>query len=896
MIDPRTGSRGDVRADSRRRYLRFWGADVRADVDDEIAFHLEQLVGYYVSTGLSPEEARRVAVERFGDRDHIARSMRTLANHRETSMRRTERVDAILRDGRYAFRQLAKRPSFTAVALVTLALGIGANTAIFSAVDAVLLHPVATRDLDRVMVVRTSLPTMNLMHYPMGPGEALDVMARTDLYDAAGSWASSSAVLTEMGAPSRLVVARTMGRFFETFGVAPALGRLYRPDESEPGHNRVAVLSYAFWQARGGDRSLIGKPIVLSGARFDIVGVAAAGFDYPRGAQVYLPNAITPAVQQNRSQMIWNVVGRVKGGLDERGFAAGIHTEQQRWHDNPAWHYGDAKQFLDVVPLATVIAGQLRPVLIVLLAAVGFVLLIACANIASLQLVHGAARTRELAVRAALGAARGTIVRQLLIENLVLCFGGGLIGLVVGYGMLRVLIAAGASQLPALAGVHLNGAVLVFTATAAIAAGMAFGIVPAWRGGQVDVQEALKEGSRSASLGSRRSRVLQVSVVVQLALTLTLLLGSGLMIRSLQRLLAQNPGFRADQVVSARLTVSGPKYSSQRGQLTAFYDELLGRLTGLPGLGSVGIVSELPFSGTNDSSPFVIRGRAVDPNLPPLHANLHTVGGDYFTTMGIPLIKGRLFDKSDAATPNQGAWVAIIDETLAKTYFPNEDPIGKQINQGPDATIVGVVGTVSQGDLGDAPKATIYYPYTQHDWYGNMYVVARTPLPAGAVVPMIRRAVAAIDRNVPVFEPLTLDDRIGASLAPRRLAMLVLSGLAALSLGLALFGLYGVISYAVSQRTAEFGIRLALGAQPSDVRRMVLGQGIVLALIGVVFGVGAAFLATRALANLLFGVGAHDPMTFIAAATLLTLVALAASYLPARRATRVSPLDALRSS
>ena len=874
------------------RYLRFWGTNVRADVDDEISFHLEELVGHYVARGLPPDEARRIATERFGDREHIALAMRNLANQRETAMQRTEWLDSMRRDLRYAVRQLGKRPAFTCVALITLALGIGANTAIFSAVNAVLLHPVATTDIDRLMVVRTNLPTMNLMNEAVGPGEALDLMARRDLFDVSGAWAGRGAVITEIGDPRRVAVARTMGQFFDVFHAVPALGRFYRPDESEPGKERVVVLSYALWRELGADRSLIGKRITLSGVSHEVVGVAPESFDYPRGTQLYAPIAMTPQYAQNRGQLIWTVLGRMKTGISRAQFDAGILAEQQRWHRD--LHYGD-QQFLNVIPLVTVIAGQLRPALLVLLGAVGVVLLIACANIASLQLVHGTARTRELAVRAALGAGRGTIVRQLLVENFVLSVVGGLIGLGVGAAILKLMAAAGASQMPALTDVRLSGSALLFTAVATLIAGLLFGLLPALRAGRVDVQEALKDGAGGASLGGRRSRLLHTSVVVQVALTLVLLVGSGLMIRSLRVLLSQNPGFSAEHVITMKMTVTGPRYQKS-GSLTTFYDQLLDRFSGMKDLEPVGFVSELPFSGENDSSPFTIIGRAPNPNLPTMHANLHTIGGDYFRAMGIPLLRGRTFDKTDVATPDQATWVCVIDETLAKTYFPNEDPIGKRINQGPDATIVGVVGTVSQGELGEPPKATVYYPYTQHAWYSGMYIVTRTTLPTASVVSRVRGAIQAIDPNIPLFSTQTLDERIAGSLAPRRLAMIILTGLAALSLGLAIFGLYGVISYAVSQRTREFGIRLALGARPTDVQSMVLRQGVLLALTGVILGLSGAFIATRALSNLLFGVSARDPFTFIAGPVVLALVAIAASYLPARRATKTNPLDALRST
>jgi putative ABC transport system permease protein len=533
-------------------------------------------------------------------------------------------------------------------------------------------------------------------------------------------------------------------------------------------------------------------------------------------------------------------------------------------------------------------AGELRPTLLVLLAAVGFVLLIACANVASLQLVHGTARTREMAVRAALGAGRGTIVRQLLVENLVISIGGGALGLAVGMLILRLLAGAGATHLPALETVRFDRIVLGFAAIATVASGLLFGSMPAWRAGRVDLQEGLKEGARN-SLGARKNRMLQTGVVVQVALTLVLLLGSALMIRSLRELLSQNPGFRPENVHTMRIAITGER--SRPALLTVFYDDLMERLRTAPGIEAAGMVSELPFSGSNDSSPFRIIGSESDPNGPALHANLHTIGGHYFRSMGIPLIRGRAFDGRDVKTSEN---VAIIDEQLAKQFFGNEDPIGRRITQGMDATIVGIVGTVSQGELGERPKATIYYPYSQHDWYGTTYLTIRSTQPLANTLATVGSAVRAIDANVPIFEPRALEERIDASLAPRRLAMAVLSGLAAVSLALAIFGLYGVISYSVSQRRSEFGIRLALGAQSSQVRSMVIRQGLVLAAIGIVAGLLIASGVTRALEKLIFGVSPRDPLSFVGVALVLSAVAVLASYLPARRATRVSPVEALK--
>jgi predicted permease len=869
-----------------RRYLRFWGSNVRQDVDEEISFHLEGLIAYYVENGMAPVDARRAALDRFGNADRIASTMRTLATERETAMRRTEWVDSLSRDLQFAFRQLRKRPGFTVVALLTLALGIGANTAIFSAVNTVLLRPLPVHGLEHLVFVQSNIPKLGLLTNPLDPTETVALANRNDTFTSAGGYVGGAPILTGSGEPRTLVGARTLGKFFDVFGVTPYLGRLYRPDESEDDQHRVAVLSYEFWQELGGEKAIVGKRLEINGASFEIVGVMQPDFRYPRGVQIWTPFPFIGDNKVNHGRLIMQTIGRLRDGTSPAQLSGTLERVRAEIHTgDPERNY-----FFTARPFIEQLAGELRPTLLVLLGAVGFVLLIACANVASLQLVHGNARAKEMAVRTALGAERGTIIRQVLVENLLISAGGGLLGLGVGYAVLRFLALAGAAQLPALQNVQLDGTVLAFTAGSTIVAGLLFGLVPSMRAGRVNLQSALKEGTRSLSLTAHRSRLLQAGVVIQVALTLVLLLGAGLMVRSLRELLSQNPGFVSSRVATMRVAIAGQKTSAQR---TQFFSETLEGLAATPGIEAVGMVSELPFSELNNSSPFRIFGREADPNGPALHANMHNVAGDYFKTMGIPLIRGRLFDATDT---EQSMPVVIIDEQLAKLYFPNDDPIGKKINQGPDATIVGIVGTVSQGELGEPPKATTYYPHSQHPWYGSMFVAARTTLPLASVVPMLRNVVAAIEPTAPVYEPRMLDERIGRSLAPRRLAMTVLTGLAILSLGLAVFGLYGVISYAVSQRTTEFGIRVALGAQQSDVRRMVIGQGMLLAFVGVAIGLAAAFVATQALSKLLFGVSPRDPLTFVGAAIVLSAVAVLASYLPARRATRVSPLEALRSA
>jgi putative ABC transport system permease protein len=696
--------------------------------------------------------------------------------------------------------------------------------------------------------------------------------------------------MTEAGDPRRLTAARTIGRFFDVFGVVPAVGRLYRADESSADQSHVAVLSHALWQELGGERAIVGKGIILNCDRYEVIGVAPRGFDYPRATDVYLPMPMTAQYAQNRGQMIWNVVGRMKTGITRAQFDAGIAGEQRRWHMLPGGSYDKLKQFLNIVPLTTMLAGQLRPVLLVLLGAVGFVLLIACANVASLQLVHGTVRARELAVRAALGAERGVILRQLLVENLLLSIGGGVLGLITGQAILIILARFGSAQIPALEHVSLSSLALAFTALATIVSGLVFGLAPAVRGSRVDLNTTLKDATRGGSMSGRKHRLLQSAVVAQVALTVLLLLGSGLLIQSLRHLLAQQPGFSPERLVSVRTTAAGPRYT-QPGALTTFYDELLARVRGVPGVNGVGVVGELPFSGMSNSSPFRVIGRDADPNGPETHANIRVVNDAYFATMGIPLLRGRTFDATDiTGAPN----AAIIDAQLAKLFFPNEDPIGKRINQGPDAVIVGVVGSVAQGELGEPPKATFYYTYRQYNWYPTMFVVVRSNLPAGAVASIVRDAVKQIDPHAPVFDVRTVEERISESLAPRRLAMIVLTSLAAVSLTLAIFGLYGVVSYVVSERTTEFGIRAALGAEPSQVRALVVAQGMRLAIAGVALGVAAAWVASNALAALLFGVSVHDAVTFATTGVLVIIVAAAASWIPARRATAIPLIDALR--
>jgi putative ABC transport system permease protein len=829
---------------------------------------------------------------------------------------RADALGALGRDASRAIRGLARRPLFSAIVILTLALGIGANTAIFSVVDAVLLRPLPTPQLDRLVVVHDELPGIPLEKAQMSPAEVRDLFARTDLFQLATAYAGGTFTLTGMGDARRVASVATMGRFFDVFGVRPFLGRVYRADESEPGKDKVAVLSYAFWQElTGGDRGIIGRPLGLSGEsgraieldgeRFLVIGVLPPEFRFPRTAQIYTPMALRPQLFNGRGSLYMNFVARLAPGISHETVAARLRDQAAQWVRagmyDPKYRYT-----LSTEPLIESLAGQLRPVLLVLMGAVVLVLLIACANVGSLQLVRATGRTKEIGVRIALGASRWTIARALLVESLVLSIAGGIAGLALGATLLRALAATDSAQVPALQTVHLDGAVLAFTAGVTVVAALLFGTLPAIRSAGVDPHEALKESARGSSFGRGRHRALQGSVVVQVALTLVLLLGSALTIESLGNLLATDPGFHAEQVMTVRVSASGPRYETG-AQRTAFFEQLVERLRGRPGVQSVGIAWGVPFTEGGTTSLFSIPALPQNPNDHERHASMVAVGGDYFRAMGIPLLRGRTFDGTERPRPVRAEGTAptaadsafrvslVIDEALAKKYFPDRDPIGQEIRQGPPGIVVGVVGGVRREELGEVAYPTIYYAQPQFDWIGTYTVVVRSALDPTAITSIVRGAVKEIDPNIPVFDAAPMRERIDRSLGTRRLAMRVLTGFAAVSLLLALLGVYGVISYGVSQRTHEIGIRMALGARPGDVVRMVLAGGLALTVIGAAAGTLLFLGLGRFAASLVYGVGARDPLIIAGGVALLAAIATAACWWPARRAAAISPVEALRS-
>jgi putative ABC transport system permease protein len=869
---------------------------VHDEVSDELWFHIQERVEEFMDKGLSRDQAETEVRRRFGDVGRIGEELERIDGTTRRRRERGEWLEGIARDVRYASRGMAQRPGYTAVIVATLALGIGANTAIFSAVNTVLLRPVSTPSLDRLVVVREDLIPLKLFDAPISAGEAEDLFKRRDLFQASTAFASGSRNLTGLGEPQRISVTRTAGEFFTVFGVRPLVGRFYRPGDSEEGSAPVVVLSHALWQElSGGDPSFVGRSIELDGQHYEVIGVTPSSFRYPFGSQAYTPFIFTQRVRspQQRSSLTMTFVGRLAPGMTPKKLPAELRGELERWDAR----FGPGRYVSEgfrLVPTSFVeyVAGELRLILLVLMGAVLFVLLTACANVASLQLVRAIGRSRELAVRAALGAGRGTIARQLLVESVVLSLAGGLLGLAVGRALLGLIVRWGAAEYRVLENVRLDGWVLGFTALVAIAAGLFFGVAPAVRAARVNVQDALRGSGRGSSAGSDRHRFLRASVALQMALTVMLLMASMLTVRSLARLLATTPGFRPEQVMVARVSLPGPRYQNAAARVT-FFNTLLERLHAMPGVQSVGLTAYPPFSGGGDSSPFEVIGVPERSGEPARHANIDIVHGAYFQTMGIPLLRGRAFESTDE---NPAAPVAIIDEQLAKQYFaPGHEPLGKVIRHGaPPARIIGIVGHVQREELSDPPKATVYHYYPHYSWLSAMSIVVRSSLPAPVVASNLRAAVRQLDPALPLYDIKPMEQRVSESVAGRRLAMTVLAGFAGLSLLLAVLGIYGVMSYTTSQRTKELGIRIALGADPRAVVRMVLVGGLTLAVVGVAIGAVAFLGLGRALRALLYGIAPQDPATVVVSVAALTGAALIACYLPARRAARVDPVTALR--
>ena len=860
------------------------------DLEDEIRHHREL-------DALSAGPARAEDPRRFGNVTYYREETRAMTPLRW--------LDRARRDTTYAVRALARSPGFTLAVVLTLALGFGADTGIFTVVEGVLLRPVAAPALDRLVVIKEDIRSLNLLDAQLSPAEIVDLTARKDLFDDGAGYGGTQATLAGFGDPQQLIGAQTMGNLFGIFGVRPYLGRLYVADDSRPGSRNVVVLTYATWHdVMHADSAVIGRSIDFGGAgttadRPTVIGVLPPEFHFPASAQFYRPLTLTPQwfLPQNRGSLFITPVFRARAGVTLDRIQAGLHDEVAHWVQRYSDSEFEAKLLLRAEPFVNFVAGSLRPILLVLLGAVALVLLIACANVACLQLLRAAARGRETAVRAALGADGAAIVRQSLVESLVLAVAGAIGGITVGELLVRLVARLDIKQYQMLRAVHLDARVLAATAAVAIACAVAFGLAPAVRAAKADPQDALREagGLRGASLGHRQHHFLRGMVVLQVALTMVLLFGSVLTIRSLGKLLSTDLGFRPDQVTTMRIAPPAAHYPSSVSRI-AFYNELQRRLAAIPGVSAAGFTWGLPFADGGTSSPFTLAGQPVQPGEPPRHANMRAVAGDYFRAMGVPIIAGRAFGSADQDTNQVNV---IVDEELAKSFFPGQSAIGRRINQGRDATIIGVVGNVVGHAIGEPLHPTVYYNYPQF-MIPTLHAVIRSSLPPALVMTQAREAIRQMDGGIAIYDIRTMSDRVMQSLGPRRLAMMVLTGFAALSLLLAALGIYGVLSYITAQRRREIGIRIALGADAAGVTRMIVHGGIVLAGLGIGAGLlafaalGRVVQSVNGIGELLYGVHLWDATTVATALAVVVGCTLAACLLPARRAARVDPIIAMR--
>ena len=812
-------------------------------------------------------------------------------------------MNTLLQDIRFGLRMLLKSPSVSIVATIALALGIGANTAIFSVVNAVLLRPLPFPNPDALVSVFETDARRGQVRGSHSYPNFMDLRAQNTVFEHVASYHGADYILTGRGEPARLQGSVVTADLFTLLGVSPTLGRAFLPDEDKPSENgRVVILSEGLFRKRfSSDPAILNQTITLDGRPFTVVGVMPASFEFPiQNEPVELWTTISgdasgkEPITEQRGAHFLSVIGRLKPGVTKEQAEAELTTIGARLEQQyPDTNTNKSLRFESAL---TALVGDIRPALLILLGAVACVLLIACANVANLLLARATSRHKEMAIRAALGASRMRVIRQLLTESVLLSLVGGAVGLLLAVWWSDLLVALGKDDIPRAVHVRLDWRVLGFTLGISLITGLIFGLAPATHSSKSDLVESLKDGGRGTSEGARRNRVRNLLVVGELSVAVVLLVVAGLLIQSLWRLRNVNSGLQPKNVLTFNVAVPETNYNSE--QQGRFFIELKRRLETEPGVQSASVIDPLPLSGERFVISFEIEGRPMAPKDHP-SAEFFTTGVGYFRTMGIPLIKGRDFDDRDkhGSTP-----VIIVSEMFARQFFPNEDPIGKRIKPGISSyedeastmrEIIGVVGDIRNRSLNTESKPAYYVPQPQVP-FSQMVGVIKTTGEPRSLIPTVTKEVAAMDANVPVFEVKSMEEYLSASVAAPRFNTTLLSIFAGVALVLTIVGLYGVMSYSVVQRTNEIGIRLALGAQSRDVLLMIVKQGSKLIIVGLAIGLVGAFAATRVIASLLFGVTTKDPFTFVAAALLLAIVALLACYVPAWRATKVDPLEALR--
>jgi predicted permease len=860
---------------------------IHSEIDEEMRFHLDMRAEEYVRKGMSPEEARREAERRFG--------RLTRLKEQGYEIRGGRWLETLWQDCRYGVRMLRKDAGFTAAAVLVLALGIGANTAIFSVVDAVLLRPLPYGDPHRLVWVWETHP--NVKEEPASLPNFTDWKSQGQSFEGMAGFTNSSLALTGEGEPERIPATFVVGDFFGVLGVSPALGRVFTAEEDMPGAGRVVILGHSVWQRRfGGDPNIIGKSLTLSGNPHTVVGVMPKGFKDPlpaqrRPAELWAPLGLAVNPGARRSDFL-SVVARMKPGVTLSQAQAEMNTvaarlSQQYPESNTSWG-------VTLLALHERVTGDVGRPLWLLMGVVGLLLLLACANVANLLLARSAARSHEIAIRRALGAGRWRLVRQFITESVLLSLIGGALGAILASSGVAALVALSPGNIPRLEEVGVSWPVLAFTLAASLVTGLLFGLLPALHATSPHLTESLKEGGRGTTQGGRGARVRSALVVSEVAIALVLLVGAGLLIRSFVRLQGVDPGFHPERVLAADVVLPGAKYRED-AQVINFYDRLLSGMRGRPGVEAVAAVSVLPLTESGAIITFLIEGRAAPAPGESQDAEYRIATPDYFRALGIPVIRGSVFSERDTANM---PYVMVVNETFARRNFPGEDAVGKRVNlgdpaQAPWRTIVGVVKDVRHQSLDAEPYPQMYTPLGQSP-RRSMSVVVRAGGDPKNAIPLVRSELAALDRDLPLYNVRTMQEVLSESVARQRFSMLLVAIFAFLGLALASVGIYGVIAYSVTQRTHEIGVRMALGAEAMHILKMVVRQGMILAVVGVCIGLVAARGLAQLMSGLLFGVSPTDVITFTGVSILLTAVAMLACVIPALRATRVNPMVALK--
>jgi predicted permease len=832
--------------------------------------------------------------------------------HNSSRKTAQQRMNTLAKDVSYAVRMLAKSPGFTLAAILSLAIGIGANTSIFSILDALLMRPLPYEDAERLVILWNRSPGLNITEDWFSTAQYFDIKTGHHGFEQVAIAIGGNYNLTSNGEPERVGTIRISSNLLPMLGQSAALGRTFSADEDSPGRPATAMLSHGMWTRRyGADSRILGQSIILNGLPYEVVGIMPQSFSLPREvlptlygaeqADILLPLPLPADAAQNRDHEDYNIMAKLRPGVSPAQAQAEMDTITARLrHDYPQVYPPNGGLTFGIVPLLEQVVGDVRPALFVLLGAVGFVLVIACANVANLLLARALARQKEIAIRTAMGASRWRIIQQLLTESILLSLCGGGLGVLFAFCSLHWIQILGPKSVPRIHDIGIDGPVLLFTFLLSLCSGTLFGLAPALRISRLDVNASLQDASRGSAGASavwgRGANLRRLLVIAELALCVMVLIGAGLLIRSFARLQRVSPGFNASNVLTMELTLTDPRYKDPQVVLSTYRD-LWNRVEALPGVSAAGGVTALPLSQMFEWGPITVEGRVSPPGEKFINADQHIVSGHYFAAMEIPLRSGRFFNEQDNATSPK---VAIIDEYMARQLWPDQDAIGKRFHYGgasdnePWETVVGVVGRVKQYTLDADSRIVLYRPQTQYPARA-LNVVLRTGADSSALTSAVKEQIRALDRNLPLYNVRTMQQRVQESLARRRFSMLLLTLFACVALALATIGTYGVMAYLVNQGTREIGIRIALGASQMRIIRLVVWKGMALALCGVVVGLTGALTLCRLLRSLLFGISPADPLTFITISLLLAAITLLASYLQAHRAAHIDPMVSLRS-